>query len=192
MFQIIPVDQVHPARDNVRRRLGDTRDLLASITSVGIVEPLLVTPRPEDGGGGYTVVAGHRRLAAARAAGLVEVPCTIRTLSDLERVEIMVAENLARSGLSVMDEAGGYFRMAEFGLTTKDLAKRLGRLAAHIKARLALLELPKAAQLKLDNGAWASARPPRCSPSRTIPTPSPGSWPTITVILGTGGTWSGR
>lgn len=153
MFEIIPIDQVNPAADNVRRRLGDTRDLAASIGSVGIVEPLLVTPRPEDEGGGYTVVAGHRRLAAARAAGLAEVPCTIRTLTDLERVEIMVAENLARAGLSVMDEASGYFRMVEFGLTAKDLAKRLGRSAAHITGRLAFLELPKAVQSKLDNGS---------------------------------------
>jgi ParB family chromosome partitioning protein len=53
------------------------------------------------------VVAGHRRLAAAQAAGLTEMPATIRTLSDLERVEIMVAENLARAGLPVMDEAAG-------------------------------------------------------------------------------------
>lgn len=151
MFKILPIDQVHPAVDNVRRRLGDTRDLAASILSVGIVEPLLVTPRP-DGEGGYTVVAGHRRLVAARAAGLVEVPCTVRTLTDLERVEIMVAENLARAGLSVMEEASGYFRMAEFGLTVKDLAKRLGRSVPHIKARLAFLELPKAVQAKVDSG----------------------------------------
>lgn len=152
MFKIIPIDQVHPAADNLRRRLGDTRDLAASIASVGIVEPLLVIVRPDEDGGGYTIVAGQRRLAAAQAAGLMDVPCTIRSLTEMERVEIMVAENLARAGLSVMEEATGYFRMAEFGLTAKDLAKRLGRSVPHIKARLAFLELPRSAQNKLDNG----------------------------------------
>jgi ParB/RepB/Spo0J family partition protein len=152
VFQTLPIDQIHPAEDNVRRRLGDTRDLAASIGSVGIIEPLLVTPRADDLGGGYLIVAGHRRLAAAEAAGLTDVPCTIRSLTDVERIEIGLAENIARCTLNPVDEAVGYFRMAEYGVSAKDTARRLGRSLAHVKARLALLELPTRTQAKVASG----------------------------------------
>lgn len=152
MYDEIAIAKVQPAKDNIRRKLGDVRDLVASVRSVGIVEPLLVTP-PADGDDMYTVVAGHRRLAAAEAAGLDLVPCTIRQLSDMERVEIMLIENLARSDLSIIEEASGYFRMVEFGLTAKELGARVGRSATHIKARLALLELPAAARSRVDSGS---------------------------------------
>jgi ParB family chromosome partitioning protein len=62
MFEILPIDKISPAKDNVRRRIGDVRDLAASVASVGIVEPLLVSPAEE--AGHYVVVAGHRRLEA--------------------------------------------------------------------------------------------------------------------------------
>lgn len=150
MFEILPIDKIIPARDNVRRRLGDVRDLAASIASVGIVEPLLVSPAEE--AGQYVVVAGHRRLEAARRAGLGEVPCTVRELSDAERVEIMLAENIARSALSPIEEGSGYFRLVEFGVPLADIARRIGRSARHVNGRLALLELPRKVQASIDSG----------------------------------------
>lgn len=150
MYEIVPIEKLVPAEDNLRRKTGDVRDLAASIAAVGLVEPLLVAPRED---GGYTVVAGHRRLAAAVAAGLAEVPCTVRWLTDVERVEIMLIENLQRSDLSPIEEASGLFRLVEFGLSQKELARRIGRSPKHVAARLALLQLPPQVQEAIDAGS---------------------------------------
>lgn len=154
MLTMLPIDSVAAAEDNLRRRTGDVRDLAASITAVGIVEPLLVSPIAEDR---YVIVAGHRRHAAAVKAGLAEVPCTVRQLSDAERVEIMLVENLQRSDLTPIEEASGYFRLVEHGITQRELARRIGRSARHVAARLALLELPKTVQDEIHSGAMTVA-----------------------------------
>jgi ParB/RepB/Spo0J family partition protein len=150
MLTMLPIDSIVPAEDNLRRRIGDVRDLAASITAVGIVEPLLVSPVDD---GRYVIVAGHRRHAAAQKAGMTEVPCTIRTLTDVERVEIMLVENLQRADLTAIEEASGYFRLVEHGMTQKELARRIGRSARHVASRLALLELPRNVQDELQSGA---------------------------------------
>jgi ParB family chromosome partitioning protein len=149
MYQTIPVTNVVPAEDNVRRKLGDLKELAASIASVGVIEPLLVCPH---GDGQFTVVAGHRRLAAAAQAGVELVPCVVKELSDAERLETMIAENLARHALSPIEEAQAYFRMVELAVPVKELARRLGRPAKHITGRLALLELPAGVQRKVEAG----------------------------------------
>ena len=148
MFQTISVDKIVPAKDNVRRRASDIKDLAASIANVGVIEPLLVTPSDD---GTFIVVAGHRRLLAAQQAGVGELPCTVRKLTDAERVEIMLAENLARCALTPI-EASGYFRLIEFGLPLAEVGRRIGRSGRHISSRLALLELPRAVQVKVDSG----------------------------------------
>jgi len=155
MLRMVPVGSLVAAEDNLRRRVGEVRELAASIASVGIVEPLLVAPAGEDGR--FVVVAGHRRLVAARRAGLAEVPCTVRELSEAERVEIMLVENLQRSDLTPIEEASGYFRLVEHGMTHKQLAGRIGRSARHVAGRLALLELPKLAQDELHAGTLTVA-----------------------------------
>lgn len=149
MYEIIPADKLVPAEDNVRRHLGSLKELTASIAAVGVIEPLVVTPRAD---GSYLVVAGHRRLAAGTTAGLTEFPCVVREMDDIERLVTGLVENLARSDLNVMDEAAGLFRLVEYGLSVSALAKRLGRSAKHVSTRLTLLELPKAAQTELAAG----------------------------------------
>ena len=149
MLQTIPIDNIVPAKDNVRRRHSEIKDLAASVASVGVIEPLLVSPADD---GTFVVVAGHRRLLAARQAGITELPCTVRKLTDAERVEIMLAENVARCSLTPVEEASGYFRLIEFGLPLAEVGRRIGRSARHISGRLALLELPRAVQAKVDSG----------------------------------------
>ncbi len=73
-------------------------------------------------------------------------------MDDIERLVTGLVENLARSDLNVMDEAAGLFRLVEYGLSVSALAKRLGRSGKHVSTRLALLELPKAAQTELEAG----------------------------------------
>lgn len=150
MIETIPLEKLHPSKDNPRSSVGDVTKLAASIASVGILEPLVVCPNGE---GSYEVVIGHRRLAGAEKAGLAEVPAIVRHLSFPQRAEIMLIENLQREDLKPIEEARAYSRIVnEFKVSQRDLAERIGRSQSHISKRLALLDLtPKAIQ-KLDSG----------------------------------------
>lgn len=148
MFELVEIDRLVGASDNVRRNVGSVSELAASIRSIGVLEPLLVTPTVD----GFAVVAGHRRLAAARKAGLEAVPCVIREMSEVERVVAMVVENEQRSDLSPIESAEGYFRLIDMGVTRKELAKKVGRSPKHVSSRLALLELPRAVRGQIHAG----------------------------------------
>jgi len=142
----LPLDRLQPADDNLRGPVGDVSELARSIAGVGVIEPLLVAPL-EGEPGRYRIVAGHRRHLAAAQAGLDVVPCLIREMTDAERVEVMLVENLQRAEIPVLAEASGYFRLvSEHGYTIRRLAKQVGRSERHVRARLALLELPEPAQ----------------------------------------------
>lgn len=149
MYQDLPTEAVVPAADNLRRRVGDVSDIVATIPTHGIIEPLVVTPRDD---GTYLIVAGHRRHAAAVKAELATVPCVVRSMSDDERVLAALIENGARNDLRPTEEAGGYFRLVEAGWKIKDLAGATGRSARHVSTRLALLQLPAAVRSKVDQG----------------------------------------
>ena len=101
----IPLDQLAPHPRNVRRSLGDLRELTRSIRERGIETPLVVMPA--DGAGIHHIVAGHRRRAAAEAAGRTSAPCIVREFADEADVVLsMLAENTQRSdGLNIVDEA---------------------------------------------------------------------------------------
>ena len=143
LTQNLPIEQVEPNPKNLRHRIGDISDLTRSVEAVGIIEPLLVTPNDH---GTYTVVAGHRRLAAAQAAGVTNLACVVRAISDIEAVELTLIENGQRHDLNAVEEAEGYYQLFEAGRTVTAMATTLGRSAKHISARLALLELPKKAR----------------------------------------------
>jgi ParB family chromosome partitioning protein len=147
---LIPLDDLEPADDNLRGPVGDVTELARSIAGIGVVEPLLVCPI--DGQADrYRIVAGHRRHAAARRAGVADLPCIVRPMTDAERIEVMLVENLQRATLGVLAEASGYFRLVgEHSYTIRRLAKQVGKSERHVRSRLALLELPAAAQRVLE------------------------------------------
>ena len=120
-------------------------ELADSIRTQGVLQPLLVTP-------GGVVVAGHRRLAAARLAGLSEVPVVVRDLDRVQQQEIMLVENLQRQDLSVVEEARAYRRLLDGGHTTAQLARRIGVPSARINARLVLLKLDEQVQWMFHRG----------------------------------------
>ncbi|MBV9326513.1 MAG: ParB/RepB/Spo0J family partition protein [Chloroflexi bacterium] len=120
-------------------------ELAESISTQGVLQPLLVTP---DG----VVVAGHRRLAAARMACLEEVPVVVRDLDPVQQQEIMLVENLQRQELSPVEEARAYRRLLEGGHTLAQLARRIGAPAARINARLVLLKLDDQVQWMFHRG----------------------------------------
>lgn len=133
----------HPR--NVRRSLGDLRDLTRSIRDRGIETPLVVMPA--DGAGVHHVVAGHRRRAAAEIAGLNTVPCLVRDFSDEADVVLaMIAENTQRSeGLNIVDEAQALAAVIDLRggtVTARKLAAAVGHSEGWVRTRLGLLCLP--------------------------------------------------
>ena len=148
MFELVEIHRLVGAADNLRRDVGNVTELASSMRSIGVLEPLLVTPTVD----GFAVVAGHRRLAAARKVGLEVVPCVIREMTEVERVVAMVVENEQRSDLSPIESAEGYFRLIDMGVTQKDLAKKVGRSSKHVGSRLALLELPRRVRAQVHSG----------------------------------------
>jgi ParB/RepB/Spo0J family partition protein len=145
----LPLAKLKPSPHNPRRDVGDVGELAASIKTVGILEPLLAVQE----NGHYTLVAGARRLAAAKQAGLAAAPVIVRELDEQERLAAMLIENLHRADLQPLEEAAGYKRLVdEFGLTQRELAAKVGRSQGHVSKRLALLELPKEAVQAVDSG----------------------------------------
>lgn len=146
--ELVAIDLLDPAPDNPRRNVGDVTELAQTIRELGLLEPLVVTPR----GDRYLIVCGARRHAGCREAGLDAVTCVIREFSEAERQEAMLIENVQRTDLTVLEEAESYRRLVELGHTQRQLAERVGRSQAHVSKRVALLELPKGVLKELDSG----------------------------------------
>lgn len=148
----IDVDDLHPAPDNPRTDLGDLEELAATIRAHGILEPLVAVPRM--GLPGFLLAAGHRRLAAAKLAGLTSVPVLVRhDLDDEARRFVMLIENLHREDITPIAEARLYQRLSnEHGLSQRAIAEKVGRNQSHVSKRLKLLDLPDDLQGKVDAG----------------------------------------
>lgn len=145
----IDIDDIRPAPDNIRRDLGDLTDLAASIKSAGILQPLVV----EDRGDHFVIIAGHRRHAAARGAGLRRLPCIVRRIrSDADTTAARVVENTQRADLAPLDEAHAYQSLLDLGWTRARIAAETGQPPSRITARLDLLALPAQAQAMVRAG----------------------------------------
>lgn len=117
----------------------DLTDLMASVKEHGVLQPLIVTVRPD---GKYELIAGERRLRSARAIGLSMVPVVVRDASDQQKLEIALIENIQRSDLNAVEEARAYRSlMDEFDLTQEDVAGRVGKGRSHIANTVRLLDL---------------------------------------------------
>jgi ParB family chromosome partitioning protein len=128
---------------NARTQVGDVSELAASIQANGVVQALTVVALPaEDGHPVYGLVAGERRLTAARQVGLAEVPCLVRDLDNRQRTVAMLVENLQRQDLDPLDEASGIQRLTGMGLSQREIAAELGCSQSHVSKRLSLLGLP--------------------------------------------------
>ena len=125
-----------PMRDD------DLQELVASIRSRGVLQPILV--RPESGRAGrYQIIAGERRWRAARLAGVTAVPCFIRDMPDTDASAAALVENLQRKDLNPIEEAEGFRRLIEdFGLTQEEVGTAIGKSRSHVANLLRLLGLP--------------------------------------------------
>ena len=123
-----------------RKDLGDLDGLQASIKQQGILQPLIVTPLDEQH---FQLVAGERRLTAARQLGLTEVPILVRSVAEHQRLILQIVENLHRKDLSPVEEAEGIKRLIdESALTQRDIGSQLGKSLTYVNELLRLLQLP--------------------------------------------------
>lgn len=151
--QELDVKEIKANRYQPRQEFDESalETLKDSVKRIGIIEPLLVRRLP---GSGYELIAGERRLRAAKLAGLKTVPAMIREYNDAEVSEIALIENIQREDLNAIEEARAYHRlMKEFGLTQDDVAKKIGRSRSHIANFLRLLKLETQVQEYVANGA---------------------------------------
>lgn len=138
----VGVDTIDPNPKNPRTFFDPDKikELEHSISEHGILEPLIVTEKSD---GRYELIAGERRLRAARNLGLAKVPVMVRHVDDLERLELSLIENLQRQDLNPVEEAEGYRELIEaFGLTQEEAARKVGRSRETISNLLSILELP--------------------------------------------------
>lgn len=140
----LPLEQIEPDPTQPRQDLGDLSDLKASIASVGLVQPIIVTILGYER---YRLVAGERRFTAAQELNLPKIPAIVRTVEEHQRLEVQIVENLHRKDLNPFEEASSYQRlMTEFGLNQEAVGKRLGKSQGSISELLRLLDLPQEIQ----------------------------------------------
>lgn len=147
----LPTYQLIPHPENPRKELGDLTEMAQSVKKHGILQNLTVVPVDRDGkdidanhADKYMVIIGHRRLAAAKAAGLEEVPCRIvEGMTHDEQLLTMLEENMQRSDLTVYDQAQGFQLMLDLGQTMEDIEEKSGFSKSTIYHRLNIAKLDK-------------------------------------------------
>lgn len=147
----IPVTDIVPNPHQPRLHFSHAalEELIQSIKEHGILQPLLVSRGEE----GYELIAGERRLRAARIAGLETVPAIVRNVDDLEKLELAMIENIQRSDLNPIEKAEGYNKLlTEFGLNHDEAAKKMGMSRSTFSNAIRLLDLPGDVQKALADG----------------------------------------
>jgi len=145
--QLLPIASISPNPQQPRKIFEEDQleDLATSIKQHGIIQPLIVIAA--EGVDRYTLIAGERRLRAAKLAGLKEVPAIVRTASQQEQLEFAIIENVQREDLNPIERARAYQSLADqFSLTHEDIAQRVG------KSRVTVTKLPVLVQQSLSSG----------------------------------------
>jgi ParB family chromosome partitioning protein len=140
---LVPVEVVFPNPRQPRNMLHpeSLEELTLSVREHGVLQPLIVTLGEK--AGQYILIAGERRLQAARLAGLASVPVLVREATDQQRLELAIIENVQRSDLSALEEAEAYRQLAEdFELSHESIAARVGKSRVAVTNTLRLLRLP--------------------------------------------------
>lgn len=138
----ININDIKPNENQPRKTFDPEKieDLANSIKEHGVIQPLVVRKAEN----GYEIVAGERRWRAAREAGLIEVPCVVRELTDEQNMLFAIIENMQREDLNPIEEAEGLQRMiTNFGMTQSEISKSVGKSRPYITNSLRLLKLPE-------------------------------------------------
>ena len=139
----LPVDGIQPNPHQPRRQFdqGTLSELAASMKTNGVIQPIVV----RKSAGGYQLIAGERRLRAAKLASLPTIPAIVRDVDSFTQAQMALVENIQREDINPIDRALGYRSlMAQLGLTQSELANRLGEDRSSIANHVRLLDLPDA------------------------------------------------
>ncbi len=148
----LPVELIAPNPQQPRRRFDQAslEALAESVRDTGVLQPVLVRPRP---GGRFELVAGERRWRAAKLADLETVPALVRAREDSASLELALIENMVREDLNPIEEARACAGLVEeLGLTREEVGRRIGRSRVAVSNLLRLLELPDEAIEMLEEG----------------------------------------
>jgi ParB family chromosome partitioning protein len=141
----------NPRQPRARFDPEELSELAASIREHGVIQPLILTRGPQPGG--YTLIAGERRLMAARQAGLREVPAILREVTEQQLVALALVENVQRADLGPLETAEAYRQLAEeFNLSHEAIASQVGKNRTTVTNTLRLLKLPADVQNALAEG----------------------------------------
>ena len=154
----LPIESLEPGPFQPRGGMDrdSLEELAASIREHGILQPILVRPKP-DAPGSFEIIGGERRWRAAQQAQLHEVPVVVRDLGDREAMAAGLVENLQRQDLNPLEEAEGYKRLLEeFGLTQESLGQSVGKSRSHVANTLRLLGLPPQVRDLVRNGVLSA------------------------------------
>jgi ParB family transcriptional regulator, chromosome partitioning protein len=149
----VAVELVRPNRAQPRKRFDEAglAALAESLTERGVLQPVLVRPRP---GGTYELVAGERRWRAAKLAGLETMPALVQHRDDEASLEVALIENMAREDLSPVEAARAVAALVEeLGLTREEVGRRIGRSRVAVSNLLRLLDLPDEALALVEDGS---------------------------------------
>jgi len=148
----IPIELIDHNPFQTRSQMNETQlgELAASITSNGVVQPVLVRPQVN---GRFQLIAGERRWKASEMAGKKTIPAILRRVSDEQAMEITIVENLQRTDLNPMEQARAFERLSrEFHMTQEQMAIRTGKDRASVSNFLRLLKLPMSVQARVESG----------------------------------------
>ncbi len=147
----LPIHEIMPNINQPRKTFDEEKieEMAESIKEHGIIQPIVVRAKQK----GYEIVAGERRWRGAMKAGLAQVPCLIRELTDEQNMLIAIIENMQREDLNPVEEAEGLYQMIEtFGMTQAQVSKSVGKSRPYIANALRLLKLPEYIKTKLADG----------------------------------------
>ena len=158
----VPIAAVRPNRYQPRSNFDPEKieELKISISEKGVIQPIIVNKRADSEG--YELIAGERRLRAAKELGWAEIPCIVKEVDDRELLEIALIENLQRENLNPIEEATAYKQLVnEFNLTQSEAAQKVGKNRSTVTNMLRLLNLPEEIQELLKGGYLSTghARP---------------------------------
>ncbi len=145
-MKLININELYEHPKNPRQNVGDVTELADSIKANGVFQNLTVIeggPGVPEGETGYTVIIGHRRLAASKQAGLTELPCSVVEMDEREQISTMLLENMQRSDLTNYEQAQGFQMMLDLGETQQSISALTGFSEATVCRRLKLLSFDK-------------------------------------------------
>jgi ParB family chromosome partitioning protein len=154
----LPIGRLKPGKMQPRTSFEGIEALAESVKEFGLLQPILVRPL-RDPGDNYEIVAGERRWRAAQRAQLHDIPVVIRSISDIDSLQIGLVENLQRADLTPIDEARGYATLIEdHSHTQEELARMMGKSRPHIANTLRLLDLPDSVQEMIRRGQLSAGQ----------------------------------